>query len=296
VRFWIAQRPQSVRCREHEVDREQRKVRSYPGARSLDPRTDVPAPGSDLARDQREEALGIGVALDQPAVIAELSLECGQVLDHAVVGEQPPVLLERVRVTQIERARGGEADVREEGPRADLARLAPELRVAVSGDRLLADVRRAVTLEPAQTSPVRLTMALHRQAVWRVEQPEHGPGGLAPSAHPEQATHRQAESRRPVYAVPGWLGCPTPGHGARHRTSWHSLIARTSWRSPGSKWIRLGADSVRSLAPALTSSWPRVTNTSACSCTWCSCRHSPWGSSSAITRLASSSERRICGW
>jgi hypothetical protein len=47
-----------------------------------------------------------------------------------------------------------------------------------------------------------------------------------------------------------WLGCPGPGHGAKHRTSWHSLIARTSWRSPGSKWIRLGADSVRSLAPA----------------------------------------------
>lgn len=39
----------------------------------------------------------------------------------------------------------------------------------------------------------------------------------------------------------GRLGCPGPGHGARHRTSWNSLIARTS-RSTGSKWIRLGAE------------------------------------------------------
>jgi hypothetical protein len=80
----------------------------------------------------------------------------------------------------------------------------------------------------------------------------------------------QASFVRRAQAVSGWLGCPGPGHGARQRTSSHSLIARTSWRSPGSKWIRLGADSVRSLAPALTRSSPRTTKTSACSCTWCS--------------------------
>ena len=94
----------------------------------------------DLARDQREKSLGVGVAFDQAQVVAELRLERGQILDHAIVREQPPVLLERVRVAQLERACGGEADVRDEGRRGDFARLACEAPVAVGGVRLLADV------------------------------------------------------------------------------------------------------------------------------------------------------------
>jgi hypothetical protein len=50
----------------------------------------------------------------QPQVIAEVRVERRQVLDHAVVREQPPVLLERVRVAQLERARRREADVGDE--------------------------------------------------------------------------------------------------------------------------------------------------------------------------------------
>ena len=63
---------------------------------------------------------------------------------------------------------------------------------------------------------------------------------------------RRARRRAPAAA--GWLECPGPGQGARHSTSWHSLIACTSWRSPGVKWIRLGAGSLRSLALRTTSS------------------------------------------
>src|ERR1700687_4719546 len=94
VCLWIAKRPQSVRRREHEVDRNQRQVRGHPGTGCLDPCTDIPVPRRDLARDERKETLGVGVAFDQPAVIAQVSLERGQVLDYAVMGEQPPVLLE----------------------------------------------------------------------------------------------------------------------------------------------------------------------------------------------------------
>jgi len=82
--------------------------------------------------------------------------------------------------------------VGDERPRVDLARLAPEALVAVGGEWLLADVGRSLAVEPAQAGPVRLTMALRGKAVGRLEQPERGPGGLMPSAHPEQATHAQA--------------------------------------------------------------------------------------------------------
>lgn len=68
------------------------------------------------------------------------------------------------------------------------------------------------------------------------------------------------------------------------------------WVSAGSPLAIPAPVHLHSAPPALTSSSPRRTNTIACSWTWCSCRRSPWGSSSAITRLASSSERRACGW
>jgi hypothetical protein len=34
-----------------------------------------------------------------------------------------------------------------------------------------------------------------------------------------QGTMNQTWLTGRVYAVAGWLGCPAPGHGARHRTS-----------------------------------------------------------------------------
>jgi len=192
----VAQRPQFIGGRQHKVDREQRQVRGDPAARGLDPRGDVAVASRDLMCDQRKEALGVGVPFDQAPVIAEVHVECGQVLDHAVVGEQPPLLLEGVRVMQIERAGGGEADMSDESSRVDLARLAPEALIVVGGDRLLTDVGSPLVVKPAQTGPIRFAMALRRKAVGRVEQPEHSPGGLATRAHPEQATHDQ-----PDYAV-----------------------------------------------------------------------------------------------
>ena len=68
----------------------------------------------DLARDEREQPLGVGVARDERAVVAELALEPLELEDHAVVGEQPAALLERVRVGDLEPAGGRVADVGEE--------------------------------------------------------------------------------------------------------------------------------------------------------------------------------------
>src|ERR1035441_779825 len=189
VCLWVAKCPQAVRRREHEVDRNQPQVRSHPGTGCLDPCTDISVPRSDLARDERKEALGVGVPFEQSAATAEVRLECGQVFDNPVMGEQPPLLLEGMRVEQVMCTGGSKADVREERIRGDLARLAPELRVVVSGDRLLADVGRPLSVEPAQTGPVWVAVTLSREAVGCVEQPERCPSAHAPGTHTEQATH-----------------------------------------------------------------------------------------------------------
>ena len=49
-------------------------------------------------------------------VVAELVLQPLEVLDHAVVGEQPAALLERVRVARLDPAGRGVADVGDERP------------------------------------------------------------------------------------------------------------------------------------------------------------------------------------
>jgi hypothetical protein len=108
-----------------------------PRAGGGDPGLDIPSGGSDLARDEREQALGIGFARDALQIEAEVAIERSQVLDHAVVREQAPVLLEGVRVLWRERAGGREADVCDERARGDLVRLVRERPVAVSGERLL---------------------------------------------------------------------------------------------------------------------------------------------------------------
>ena len=195
VRLRVAERPQPARVGQQEVDRIQRQARRHPRARGLDPGADVAVASVDLACDQREQPLGVGVAFDQAQVVAEVCLERGQVLDHAVVRKQPLVLLERMRVAHLERARRGEADVRDERARADLASLTRELPVAVGRVRLLRHVWLAVGVEPAEASAVGLAVALHGQAVGRIEQPERRPGGLAASAHAEQATHSWDDRR-----------------------------------------------------------------------------------------------------
>jgi hypothetical protein len=212
VRLRVAQRPQAVPVGEHAVDREQRQAGGHPSAGGRDPSLDVTAVRRDLARDQREESLGVGVAFDQAHLIAEVRLQRRQILEHAVVCEQAPVLLEGVCVAPLQRARRGEADVRHERPRGDLARLAREPAVLVGGVRLLAHVRAPLLVEPAEAGPIRLPVALDGQAVGRVEQPEPRRHGLTPCAHAEQATHdaprKLPEIARPAYAGPVPTACP----------------------------------------------------------------------------------------
>ena len=65
-----------------------------------------------LARDQREQPLGVGLSFDQRAILAELVVQLRQPSEYAVVGEQASLLLERVRVGERERAGGGRDVVR----------------------------------------------------------------------------------------------------------------------------------------------------------------------------------------
>ena len=122
-------------------------------------------------------------------------LERGELLEHPVVGEQPPLLLEGMGVAPLERPSGGEADVGEEPAREDLPRLTGEAGVVVGGDRLLADVRMTLAVEPSEAGAVGLAVALGGDAVRGLQQPEGGSDGLARGAHTEQATHARDTTR-----------------------------------------------------------------------------------------------------
>ena len=167
----------------------QRQVLGDPGARGVDARADIAIVGGDLAGDQREEALGVGVAFDECQVIAEVGVERRQILDHAVVGEQPSVLLERVGVAQ----RSARPWTRSGRGRRKCSRRprAPRARTPRPRKRRSAACGRAARplVKPAQARPVRLAVALRGEAVRRLEQPERRPRGPAPGAHAEQAAH-----------------------------------------------------------------------------------------------------------
>ena len=165
------------------------------------PAFDVASAGFDLARDEREEALGVGVSVHQRHARAEVCFELWQPLDHAVVRKQPALLLEGMGVAQRERAGGGETDVCDEGARRDLLRLVREGAVLVGRDRLLAHVRTTVLVDPAEPRAVGLAMALEGEAVGGAEQPERGSCGPRAGAHAEEPAHDQRRPRDAITAA-----------------------------------------------------------------------------------------------
>ena len=189
VRVGVAERPDVGRRRQQHVQRVQRDVGGELAGRVGDPRGDVAAVLLDPLGHQREVQLRVGRALDERCVIAEPLAQRGQVADHAVVREQPAVLLERVRVLDRRLTRGGVADVREERARADLVGVGDERLAAVRGDGLAIDPRRAVGIERPEPDPIGLGLAQRHEARGRVQQPERRLHLVRPTAHPEQSTH-----------------------------------------------------------------------------------------------------------
>src|SRR5450759_2299964 len=189
VSFRIAQREQLRLGAEDQVQRVHGQMLGYPARGRDDAGAYVALMPAGLARDQREQPLGVGLSLDQHAVLAELVLQLGQTGEHAVVGEQASLLLEGVGVGERERARGGEADVRQERARALTARLALEVGVTEGRDRRLVHDRVPPEIEDPEARPIGVAMALDGEAVGSIQQPELGAQRLGSTAHAEQATH-----------------------------------------------------------------------------------------------------------
>ena len=87
------------------------RILDDPSDGGLDASPDVAAVQVDLLRDEREVTLGIGVALNQSAGLAEMPLELRQIVNDTVVREQAIVLAERVRVRNGQPARRSVTDV-----------------------------------------------------------------------------------------------------------------------------------------------------------------------------------------
>jgi hypothetical protein len=189
VHVRVAQRPQPIRGGEDEVDRVQRQLGGHPAGRRDDARGDVTAVAVGLAGHQREEPLGVGVALHERPGVAQLLLEALEVVDHPVVREEPPALLERMGVASLDRARRRVADVGDERRGVQLARLARERLVLVGRERLLGHMRTTVGVEPPDARAVGLAAALLSEAVGRLEQPERRPHAPLAAAHAEEPTH-----------------------------------------------------------------------------------------------------------
>jgi hypothetical protein len=86
-----------------------------PSGGPVDALGDVATVRPDFPRDQREEALRVGISLDQRSILSQFGLECGKVVDHSVVGEEPTVLPEGVGVAVYQIPGGGETHVGHEG-------------------------------------------------------------------------------------------------------------------------------------------------------------------------------------
>jgi hypothetical protein len=84
----VAQCPQAVGGREHDVQRVQRETVGDPPTRVDEPGGHVAIGAFDPSRDQREDPFGVGVAAHEREVLAELRLEFVEPLHDAVVGEQ----------------------------------------------------------------------------------------------------------------------------------------------------------------------------------------------------------------
>lgn len=98
MRLGVAQRPQLARGGQDQVDRVHGQVVGGPLRGGGDRGADVATVVVDVLGDQGEAPLGVGVAGDQPAVVAEPGLEGRKVLDDAVVRDQPALLLEQTSV------------------------------------------------------------------------------------------------------------------------------------------------------------------------------------------------------
>jgi hypothetical protein len=110
----------------------------------------------DALGHQREVELGVGLAFEQLSVGSEPPAQVVEVSQHAVVGEQPAVLLERMGVLERRLGSGGVPDVGQERGRANLSGIGDERLAAICRHRLAVDQRRAVGLERAEADAVGL--------------------------------------------------------------------------------------------------------------------------------------------
>lgn len=126
----------------------------------------------DLPGHEREQPLGVGVALHQRPVSAELTLEVVETTDDAVVREEPAALGERMRVAVLDRPGRRVADVGHERRRLELPGIARERLVLAGGERLLGDVGETAGVEASRSRAVGRAATLLGEAVRRLEQPE----------------------------------------------------------------------------------------------------------------------------
>src|SRR5437763_14853265 len=117
-------------------------------------------------------------------MLPEAGADRVELREHAVVGEQAAVLLERMGVLERWLTRRGVADVGQERSRADLLGPVHEGFAAVRSHGLAPHTRRAVGLERAEADAVGLRLALEQEAVRRIDQPERRLHLVLSPAHP----------------------------------------------------------------------------------------------------------------
>ena len=187
----VAQRPQVGRGDEHQVERVHGQPGADPADRGRQAGGHVAAVAPGLCGDQREDPFAVRLAGDQSgrAQVGQAPVQLAESLHHAVVREQPPILLERVGVGHRVRAGAGVPDVGHERGTPQVLRRRRELRVLPGRDGLLADLRLGRRPEHADPGAVRVAVALRPQAVRGVDKPERRRHILRASVQSEQTAH-----------------------------------------------------------------------------------------------------------
>lgn len=200
VFLWISVGPELCRGDEDEVERLDGKFSADPAQGGSDTRVEVSAVSDRLRGDQREESLAVGLPRGgEPRVRGERRqafVEGGEVADLTVVGEEPAVLGERVGVLRRHGTGAGVTDMSDHRRSAQGVRSTGEGRIVERRQGVLVDDGCSPGLEGADPEAVGIAVALHREAVRRVDEPEGGVGSPVSRMKSEQPAH--AESLHPA--------------------------------------------------------------------------------------------------
>ncbi|MDI2021935.1 hypothetical protein PJL18_02464 [Paenarthrobacter nicotinovorans] len=178
------------RCQD-EIEAEYGQFLGYPGSGGHYARLDVPVGGPGLGGNEREKTLAVRLAQHQVhgLELNKATIKFFQAPQHPVMGKEPAVLLEWVRVDHGEGAGAGVPHVRQERGAFQVTGFTGEGVVLPRCHRLFENVCLTGHVEGSDSCAIGFPPALGREAVRCIQEPKRCPHCLGACMQPEKTAH-----------------------------------------------------------------------------------------------------------